>query len=319
MIKIDYLKDEEINKYTRVFQKSSKLYGDIDGQFYKVIIDKKDKILQRRDDLFTLYNLLENGLVEIESFTIDENYQIKDVAFDNYNMTRIDGVNLFWNRENDLIERVDYSIRKNGEDIDGYNGFVYHVQYNQNTHSLLTTIYQQMINEDANPNIFIRSSQKPLQYILEWDEYQQNQELKFRKKASYIRKTFSIYDNNNLYKLALLKDFGIRIINYDNLCTDDKFDRYYRVLFKTKDSYGVTSFPFGKQYTFSDITRKFEKLGFKDNVDNLFIEVLNGKSSEINLYQEIIKELLNYEHSFTGDGNNISLKFNNGDHNGSNC
>ena len=61
---ISELKEEEIPKYTPIIMCVGELFGDYDGVYFKLLIDGKEYLLQRKDDLFVLFQVYEDNAVD---------------------------------------------------------------------------------------------------------------------------------------------------------------------------------------------------------------------------------------------------------------
>ena len=90
-IKIDELNELEIPKYGPIFMCVGELFGDYVGVYFKLVIDDEEYILQRRDDLFVLYQVHKGNEVSYEMFTVDEEYKITSAGFDDFEMHTVSG------------------------------------------------------------------------------------------------------------------------------------------------------------------------------------------------------------------------------------
>ena len=143
-IDISELDELDIPKYAPVFQCVGELFGDYVGVYFKLLIDDQEYILQRRDDLFVLYQVHEANEISYEMFTVDEEYKVVSAGFDDYEMHAVSGDRVIQRRNTNNIESLVFMKRSNGADVDGFNGSIGYVQYNQEHDVRLMLIYQQI-------------------------------------------------------------------------------------------------------------------------------------------------------------------------------
>ena len=143
---ISELSELEIPKYAPIFMCVGELFGDYVGVYFKLVIDEEEYILQRRDDLFVLYQVHERNEVSYEMFTVDEEYKVTSAGFDDFEMHTVSGDRVVQRRDSNNIESLIFMKRKDGGDVDGYDGSVGYIQYNQEHDVRLMLIFQQMYN-----------------------------------------------------------------------------------------------------------------------------------------------------------------------------
>ena len=145
-INIDEIRELDIPKYGPIFACVYDLFRDYVGVFFKLYIEGKEYILQRRDNLFVLYSIEEKNSVSYEMFTVDEEYKIDSAGFDDFELHTISGDKVVQERNSTNLETLIFIKRRDGGDSDGYDGSVGYIQYNQEKDMRLMLIYQQMYN-----------------------------------------------------------------------------------------------------------------------------------------------------------------------------
>ena len=79
-------------------------------------------------------------------FTVDEEYKVTSAGFDDFEMHTVSGDRVVQRRDSNNIESLIFMKRKDGGDVDGYDGSVGYIQYNQEHDVRLMLIFQQMYN-----------------------------------------------------------------------------------------------------------------------------------------------------------------------------
>ena len=320
-IEICELNELEISNYNFIFLCVEELFGDYIGVYFKLIIDNKEYILQRRDDLFVLYQMNSDNEVSYEMFTVDEEYKVSSVAFDDFEMHTISGDRVIQNRESGNLESLVFMKRSDGEDIDGFDGTIGYIQYNQEHDVRLMLIYQQMYNQYEKVYKY-HVGKSPFQILIEKGvAAKQNGGIMPVRTERYMRGDFDERDHPYLFNMAVIKDYGlVEFMNNRSysLQKDDKIIRYYKMLYQTKDGYAVTSFPFGKQYRYENFFEIFGKYGFNSEVPDYLIEIHNDENRDVKMYEAVASFMREIELSYTDEVVTLNLKFEGNENNGSN-
>ena len=312
MITIGELTSEDVQKYQPIFQACYELFQSVNGVYYKINIDGEEKILHRVENLFTIFELDEN-VVGYQMFTVDDNYQVADVAFDDYEMHPQGERRVFQRREDGMTECLDFFERPNGPDNEGYNGMICYVQYNPTNDMRVMIMYQQNIYSNK-ARIYEFHTRVPFQIKIEKHVLLRDKGVKlpFCSKT-YIKRTFDYRDEPLFYTLATLKDYGVgATIGQDvvSLQGSNDITRYYRELFITKNYQAISLFPFCNQYKIEEIKEYLESLGFNTSIPKLLVDYHNDELPEIRTYQELSDLLKPIEETqdYT-NGSPVVLKF----------
>lgn len=317
-IDISELDELDIPRYAPVFQCVGELFGDYVGVYFKLLIDDQEYILQRRDDLFVLYQVHEANEISYEMFTVDEEYKVVSAGFDDYEMHTVSGDRVIQRRNTNNIESLVFMKRSNGADVDGYNGSIGYVQYNQEHDVRLMLIYQQMYNSQGKVHGY-HIGKLPFQVLVEKGigAKQRGSRVPVKSKR-YMRGDYDVREHPYLYNMAVIKDFGLTEFMEKGafaLQKDNQIVRYYKMMYQTKDGYAVTAFPFGKQYKYEDFETEFAKYGFYSKVPEFLIEIHNDENRDLNRYEAVAsfmkeiemappEDVIQLNLRFEGDGNN---------------
>ena len=317
-IDINELDELDIPRYAPVFQCVGELFGDYVGVYFKLLIDDQDYILQRRDDLFVLYQVHEGNEISYEMFTVDEEYKVVSAGFDDFEMHTISGDRVIQRRNTNNIESLVFNERRNGTDVDGYNGSIRYVQYNQEHDVRLMLIYQQMYNSQGKVYGY-HVGKLPFQILIEKGIGAKQRGSRVPVKARrYMRGDYDVREHPYLYNMAVIKDFGLTEFMDKGafaLQKDNQIIRYYKMMYQTKEGYAVTVFPFGKQYKYEDFEAGFAKYGFYSKVPEFLIEIHNDENRDLNRYEAVAlfmkeiemappEEVIQLNLRFEGEGNN---------------
>ena len=317
-IDINELDELDIPRYAPVFQCVGELFGDYVGVYFKLLIDDQDYILQRRDDLFVLYQVHEGNEISYEMFTVDEEYKVVSAGFDDFEMHTISGDRVIQRRNTNNIESLVFMERRNGTDVDGYNGSIGYVQYNQEHDVRLMLIYQQMYNSQGKVYGY-HVGKLPFQVLIEKGigAKQRGSHVPVKTRR-YMRGDYDVREHPYLYNMAVIKDFGLSEFMDKGafaLQKDNQIVRYYKMMYQTKEGYAVTAFPFGKQYKYEDFEAEFAKYGFYSKVPEFLIEIHNDENRDLNRYEAVAlfmkeiemappEEVIQLNLRFEGEGNN---------------
>lgn len=317
-IDISEISELEIPKYAPIFMCVGELFGDYIGVYFKLIIDNKEYILQRRDELFVLYQVHEDNAVSYEMFTVDEEYKITSAGFDDFEMHTVSGDRVVQRRDSNNIESLIFMKRKDGGDVDGYDGSVGYIQYNQEHDVRLMLIFQQMYNHQEKVYGY-HVGRSPFQILIEKGVgAKQRGSLVPVRTQRYMKGDYDVRDHPYLYNIAVIKDYGLVEFMEKGafaLQKDNQIVRYYKMLYQTQEGYAVTAFPFGRQYRYEDFEPEFEKYGFSSKVPDYLIEIHNNENRDLNRYEAVAafmkeiemappSEVIKLNLKFEGDGNN---------------
>ena len=320
-IDIDEIRESELQNYGNIFSCVYNLFGDCVGIFFKLIINGQEKVLQRRDDLFVLYSVVDENSVSYEMFTINEEYEVDTAGFDDFEMYTIGGDKVVKDRDSSNLESLVFMKRSDGKDADGYDGTVGYVQYNQDKDVRMMLIFQQMYNQMEKIYSY-HMDKPPFQILIEKGVgAKQKGGLLPVREERYIRGDYDYRDNPTLYNLAVIKDYGLMEFMEKGayaLQKDNTITRYYKMLWKNEEGYAITTFPFGRQYRYEDFNEIFEKYGFKNRIPDHLISIHNKENEELNLYQEIATFMKAIEMEGPEEVIKLNLKFGGEDENGTN-
>ncbi len=300
MLTIGSLSNEDVKRLQPVFQACYDVFQSVDGIYYKVIIEGQEYILHRLADVFTLLRLEEDNIVNIEMFTVDENYQISAVAFEDYEMQVVDGKRVFQKRGGVINEFLDCFKREGEPDDEGYYGVVRYVQYNSQKDLRVYLWYQQNV-EDENSRIYPYHLVEP--FVIKIEKFGNLGGKKFVlpfSKQTFVKRTFDYRDEPLYYTLATMKDCGMAAVIGNNVVSLNEtmaITRYYRELFLTSNYYAFTGFPFCPQYKLEEIYAKLRSMGFSLQVPKILIDEHNDDIPEVKIYKELAMYMKDFETS----------------------
>lgn len=311
-IDIDEIKELDIPKYGPIFACVYDLFGDYVGVFFKLYIEGREHILQRRDNLFVLYSVEDKNSVSYEMFTVDEEYKVDQAGFDDFEMYTFAGDRVIKERGSNNLDSLVFIKRKDGGDEAGYDGSIGYIQYNQEKDVRLMLIFQQMYNTMERVYSF-HVDKPPFQILIEKGvgAKQRGSILPVRQDR-YIRGDFDYRDNPYLYSMAVIKDYGLMEFMEKGayaLHKENQIVRYYKMLGKREDGYAITTFPFGRQYKYEDFEQLFAQYGFKNKIPELLIAIHNGDYEELERYQDIASFMKEIEMTPPDEVIKLNLKF----------
>lgn len=320
-IKIEEMSEADIPRYGPIFAAVGDLFGDYSGIYFKLIINGEEKVLQRKEDLFVVYSVEEGNLVSYEMFTVDEDYVVNNAGFDDFEMMTYNGDRIVQDRGTGILESMVFTQRKDGVDIDGYDGTVGYVQYNQEEDVRLILLYQQMYNDKEKVYSF-HVDKKPFQILIEKGVGAKDRgSIIPVRNSRYIRCDYDAQEHSTGFNIATIKDFGlIEFLRKGAYALQkaDKITRYYRVLGVASNGYAITGFPFLKQYQLDDFSTFFEQYGFKTKVPYHLIAIHNDEYDDLTRYQEIASFMQEIEKEPPAEVVELKLKFERGSTDGSN-
>ena len=301
----------EEQSYSNIFNCVGKLFGDYVGVYFKLVVDGVDYILQRRDNVFVLYHVSEQGEVNYDMFTVDEEYNVNYAILDDFQVRDEDGNKMIVRHNSSIIEYLSL-VHREERDVDGYDGFVQYVQFDQEKDVKLMLIYQQRYNERGEVYGY-HVNKLPFQITIQKGLVaRQNGSIVPVRTTRYIRGNINESEHPYLYNMAVIKEYGlVEFIEKGPYAVqkDDQMVRYYKVLGQTKEGVAVTAFPFGTQYKFEDFSPMFEKYGFANKIPCDLIKLRNGENDELRKYEAIAAYMKEIEVTPPDDVIQLHLKF----------
>lgn len=284
MISIREFTDDDIKKYSSIFQCAYDLYNDYSGLYYILEIDGVEQVLYRMENIFTLFSL-NNQKISYSVFTIDHNYEVIDAGFDDFETHLVNNHMIVQNRETLFTQCLSLEKRENGVDVDGYNGIIMYSQYDPELDIRSCLTYQQMYNENSN-KIYQSHIEVPFTYTIE-------ENVTKRKKSrsqTYIKGEYNHDYDPFTFNIATMKDYGLISLLREgaiNLQKTNKITRYYKILAYSPQKYAITGFPLTRQYYSSEIEDLFRAYGFNTSIPMYLLDLYNGEYSEMNLFNNI--------------------------------
>lgn len=200
-------------------------------------------------------------------------------------------------------------IRKlDNEDVDGYNGMVFLLQYNPQTDVLCDIKYQQMYYENGGKN-FIYDSHTNIINVLSIEENY----CKCQKRRGFLGPNIKYYTKYEFgngmlgYVLSTIKDYGfvktMRNGSYD-LQKSDRIVRYVKSAYLCKDGSYCDLWPFAMQKTTDEINKVIEEYGFKNQIPDILMNVYNDYDQVSCELHDLIEQIKNIE---LGEDNEMSV------------
>ncbi len=320
-IQIDDISENETQKYAPIFKCVGELFGDYIGIYFKLLVDEQEYILQRRDNSFILYTVNGEDEVSYEMFSIDEEYKVDYAVLEDFKMYTVSGDKVIKRWESNNIETLIFKKRSDGTDLDGYDGTIGYVQYNQENDVRLMLLFQQMYNEQEKVYGY-HVGKDPFQILVEKGAgAKERGSILPVIKHRYIRTDFDERTHPYLYNIAVIKDYGLAEFMEKGayaLQKSEQIVRYYKVLFQTKDRIAITAFPFGIQHKYEDFSDLFNKYGFCSEVPYDLIELHNGNNRDLRKYEAIAAFMKEIEMTPPDHVIELKLKFERSEENGTN-
>lgn len=292
--------DEVIEKIPTIMQHVYEYFGCAELVIYAVLDNKNlNFIVCNHQNCLYIKNSFNK--YEIIPFSLKED---KSLA-----MIKIDS-NYFFYNDDGTIYMVDEQKKEHMigikeltcEDEDGYNGFVYYIQYNPSNDTLCDIRYQQMYRQ-VNGHTPIYSFHTKKIDTLSIDE-------QYTKKGSDKRgilpptsKYFTRYEFNHDelgYTLSAIKDYGLfNVITQGayNLQKDDRVIRYVKTSFVSKDGNYLDLWPFARQINPEQLDELIKSYGFETTIPPRFIEFYNGYNPIASEISSLVTEMIELEKS----------------------
>lgn len=293
MYKLKELTDNDVLKHELSIRCAYQVHGDVVGTFYLLDNDGKESILHNLDNIFMIISE-DNGKVSYTMFAVDDNFELSDLGYPEFEFHLLDKEYVFLDRETGNSYSIALNERVDGEDVDGYNGYVRFTQYNPNSKDRATITFQHMYSQGRMVSPF--HTKKPFQVIFQSNvRVKGNGELKAGSKKQFIAKTFSIYDDKLGYDIATIKDYGLSEFmekgSYALQNNERNITRYYKILYVTSDLYASTGFPFTRQYSLEDMIAMLEEIGFGYEIPQQYLDIYNGRDELLNEVKQLIEEI----------------------------
>lgn len=310
MISVRDFDEKDVKRYLSVFDCINDLYDDYGGMYYILDIDGKEKVLHRTYNIFTILSLSFDGSIDYSIFTINEDYEVIDAGFENFETHVIEGKLVVQKRETCFTECLSFSKRENGVDNDGYDGIIVYSQYDPKLDIRAVITYQQMYNGECG-RIYQSHIEVPFTYALETNIVNK----RHSRQHTYIKGEYRYDKSPHIFNIATIKDYGLMSFlekGAISLQQNNKITRYYKVLAYSPQKYAITGFPFTRQYNSNEMKELFKSYGFNDSIPTYLLDLYNGEYEEMNLFKEIscvIKDIeTNYSVEDIIDGKAFNLK-----------
>lgn len=293
MYKLKELTDNDVLRHELSIRCAYQVYGDVVGSFYLLEKDGKESILHNEDNIFMIIDELD-GKVSYTMFAVDDNFELSDLGYPEFEFHLLDKEYVFLDRETGKSYSIALNERADGEDVDGYNGYVRFTQFNLDTRERATITFQHMYTEGKMVSPF--HTKKPFQVIFQSNvKITKKGEFKSSSKKQFIAKTFSIYDDKLGYDIATIKDYGLSEFlekgSYALQSNERNITRYYKILYVTDSLYAATGFPFTRQYTLEDMIAMLKERGFGYEIPQQYMDIYNGRDELLNEVKQLIEEI----------------------------
>ncbi len=316
-IRIEEMEPSEVQYFAPVFQCIMDLHGDFSGFYFKLMIDGKEHLLHRIEDLFTVFTINNGNEVSYEMFCVDEDYKITSAGFDDFEMQLVSGDRCIQFRDTYNVESLVFIKRSDGHDIDGFDGSIGYIQYNQEHDVRLMLLYQQMYNSAEQVHGY-QTGKEPFQILIE-------KGLNAKKKGSILpvrseRYIKTVIDSDDVaYGVSAIREYGLSEFLQKgayNLHKEDRIIRYYKILTQTKEKYAITTYPLGTGYRLDAFDELFKKYGFKRTIPQELIQIHNNQHDDLNRYQDIADYMKEVELNPPSEVQTLTLKFGGEEENG---
>ena len=292
MYKLKELRDEDVERHADCIKCAYQVYGDVVGVFYLLEKDGKEYILHNQDNVFMVISEENNG-VSYTMFAVDENFELSDLGYKDFELHIMDGEYVFQNRETGISTSLILRERDDGEDIDGYNGFVRYTQYNPGEKTRATVTFQHMHYGEGKISPY--HIKRPFQFIFYDVKQKRNGQIKINFKDQFIGRQFDYDKEKILYDIVAIKDYGLSEFldkgSYALQKEERYVNRYYKILYVNDNHYAKTGFPFTRQYTLEDMKAKLSECGFSYEIPQEYIDIYNGRDEVITDIRGLIDEI----------------------------
>ncbi len=295
MIKVKEMSELEMHKYGVIFQCVFDLFNDFEGVYFKIEVNGQEKILQRKDNLCVLYTLEDEKTVSYEMFCLDEEYNVSQAGFDDYELTMYGDLFTVQERNSSIVQSLKLYKRTDGVDNDGYDGLIIFVQYDIKKKTRITLTYQQIFDKE-NSIYYYAKERMPLQVVIEYGVFVNDGDVyRVLKKDRYIRADIS--SDNYYYDLITIKEYGlINFLKHGSyeLQKQNEIVRYIKFRRTNENNQAIFSIPI-YQYSWDEMADKIRKKGFATKIPDYLYETYNGGNQVLNEYKEVAEFLKEYE------------------------
>lgn len=296
MVKLIPFSDNFLEKYESAFCWVADNLEVVDGKYYQFIDGEKEKLLYRFNNIFYIFEL-EGDYLYIDSFYVDENYNIYEVDCGEYTVDLTSDVPRFTNNETGMISSLVVLPRKDGNDVDGYNGLISYIQYSSKSDIRSLITYQYMYKENMENKAYQFNFKDPFQISIETkvSKRDSGNKLAGRMNSYIIRKS---EPNDLFYDFMVIKDYGIKEFlekgSY-HLTWGEELKRYYKIIGKTPGNYAITLFPVCTQYKLEDLYDMLKDVEHDVQVPEFVREMFNGEYGEIKSYIDLAQIMKGFE------------------------
>lgn len=220
------------------------------------------------------------------------------------------GSNFFYYNNDGTTYMVDESKKEHligtkklsHKDPDGYDGFVYYVQYNPENDALCDMRYQQMYREvDGHTPIYSFHTKKI--DVLSIDEQSSKNGYDKRGLLPRTAKYYTKYEFNSEemgYTLSTIRDYGLMSVILNgayNLQKSNYITRYVKTAYVNKKGNYVDFWPFARQLTTEELNEIIKSYGFATSIPDAYLDFYNGTNPIANEVQSLVKEMKDLEQS----------------------
>ncbi len=300
MAKIIRCTDEVIDKIPNIMGHVYEYFGEKELIIYAVL-DDKDLSFIVCDHYNCLYIKSSYNNYEIIPFQLKEDKSLGMIKL---------GPNRFYYSDEGITYMIDESKKEHTigakqftrEDSDGYDGYVYYVQYNPDNDTMCDIRYQQMYRlVDGQPHIYDFHTKK--KDVIAIDEQYSKKGADKQGILPRISKYYTKYEFNQDelgYTISAIKDYGLMNVILNgayNLQKTDRVVRYVKTLFVNKDGNYADFWPFSRQITPEDLDEIIKSYGFETNIPPAYLDFYNGNIPVVRELQSLISEIIELEHS----------------------
>ncbi len=300
MTRITRCTDDIIEKIPNIMGHVYEYFGDKEVVVYAVLDNNEVSFIVRNHNN-CLYIKKEIKNYSITPFQLKEDKTIGMIKL---------GDNYFYYSDEGKIYMVDkykkefmIGMKKlPHEDIDGYDGMVYYIQYNPENDTLCDIRYQQMYRElDGIPHIYEFHTKKI--DILAIDEQYSKKGADKKGIVPKTSKYFTKYEFNSEeigYTLTAIKDYGLLnvIVNGAyNLQKSNQVVRYIKTPFVHKNGDYADLWPFTKQITTEELHELIKSYGFENVIPQVYLDFYNGQIPVVNELKSLVNEMKELEKS----------------------
>ncbi len=300
MAKIIRCSDEVVELIPNIMNHVYEYFGDKELIVYAVL-DDKDIGFIVCDNYNCIYIKKEYSNYSITPFQLKEDKSI--------GMIRI-GDDSFFHSDEGLIYMVDKDKKEHMigakkltcEDTDGYDGFVYYVQYNPENDTLCDIRYQQMYREiDGKPHIYSFHTKKMDVVAIDeqYSKYGADKQGLLPKTSKYFTK-YEFNSEELGYTLSAIKDYGlVNVITNGsyNLQKSDKSIYYVKTAYVAKDGNYLDLWPFARQLKPEELEQLIHSYGFNHTIPNTLMDFFNGDIPIVCELNSLVSEMVELEKS----------------------